>query len=977
MTTVVDDVSTFGHDGFMHADWTSIDPLVGRTNELTSLLTAVGIEGPPSHGAVLLSGDAGIGKTRLLRELATRALAADHRVLVGHCLDLGDSAFPFQPFVEVLTGLYPDERDELAQKFSALVPLLPGSTGSPSGPGTGELFAGLFAALELLAARQAVLLILEDVHWADASTRHLIRFLLTQRFAEPVHLVVSYRSDDLHRRHPLRAAVAEWARLPGVQRLELGPLPDDDVRDLVRSRGADDLGTGGVAAIVRRAEGNAFIVEELLDAGADDETPLPATLADLLLVRLDRLDDVGRLVVRAAACAGTQVTDALLAEVVGIGGSELDEALRSALDHKILTRVSDDGYAFRHALLAEVVYDDLLPGERRRIHGAYVAALTKDGAFAGASEIARHALEAGDLPVAFTASVTAGDRAVRVSGHDVAAQHYERALSIVESAPADTDVIDLVVRASEALTAAGHMQRATALVRDYLCQLPDNASVEDRGRLLVQQGSAAIAAALVAEAEEAAQEAIALVPEEPTVLRALAENLYANAAAEMRRDDEAFAWAAKARSLGERLGLSHVVTDATSTEARLRSRSGDDPEGDKQRFVELIETTRAEGNVVGELRAQIHLAFLHHELGELDEAEEAFLAAMSRASQAGRSWAPHGFDGRVFASVTAYLRGRWDRVGELSDVAKLSPPKLAAATLEAVGALVAAGRGDVTAIKTAERLRTLWDQDIVLAIYSGSAGIDLAADVTAAVGWHDDLVRSLIEDWDSEFAPARMRMAGLVLGRLASAAPLATAEERNEYARIASYVLDGAHRTADKRGPFGPEGRAWIARIEAEVGRLRWLSGHGDIEPAALVASWRTAAEGFAALGHVYEEARSKARLAAVLQASGETTEAREIALEVHAIATTLVAQPLLDEIAAIAGPIANRRERSFDDLTPRELEVLAQLVAGRTNGEIAKVLFISTKTASVHVSNILAKLGASTRTEAAAIAQRQGLLGA
>ncbi|MEO6473040.1 MAG: AAA family ATPase, partial [Aeromicrobium sp.] len=929
----------------------------------------------PRQGAVLLSGDAGIGKTRVLRELAARAVEDGQRVLVGHCLDLGESAFPFQPFVEVLGRLTEDERAEVAHRFHALAPLLPGGPRSDPGSGSGELFADLVAALDWLAGDGPVLLILEDVHWADASTRHLVRYVLNQRFAGPVHVVVSYRSDDLHRRHPLRTAVAEWARLPGVQRLDLGPLDDDEVRDLVRSRSSDAPGASGLAAIVRRAEGNAFIVEELIDAGADDGNPLPETLADLLLVRLDRLDDLGRQVVRAASCAGGPVTDELLAEVVGLDPSELDVALRSALDHKILTRASDDSYTFRHALLAEVVYDDLLPGERRRIHLAYLAALTKDGFVARASEIANHALEAGDLPAAFVAKIEAGEQAVRVHGYDEAADCYERALEIIDAAPEGTDVIGLVIRASEALTAAGHMQRATALVRDNLRHLPADATAQDRGRLLVELGTAAFAAAMTLDAEAASLEALELTAEEPTELRALAEALYANIASDARRDDEAFAWAAQARSLGQRLGLPHVVADATAVQARLQSRSGDDPDEAKRRFAELIESTRAGGNVVGELRAHILLAFFLYDRGELDKAEESFLEAMKRAADAGRSWAPYGFDGRVFASVTAYLRGRWDRVTELGKVGKLSPPPLAAATLEAVGVMVSAGRGDASALETIERLKPLWSQDIVLAIYAGTAAIDLAPNVSAAIAWHDALLESLTEDWDSPLAPARIRMGGLILGRLAAAAPTATAAEREEFDGIATRVMEGVERTIGVRGQFGPEGQAWLARANAEALRFRWLTGNGDIDLGTLTGPWREAVEGFAALGNVYEEARSTARLAAVLQASGDSGEAQRLLVDAVDTASRLGAKPLIDEIDAIGATGVSRRDHAFDELTPREVEVLGQLIAGHTNGEIAKLLFISPKTVSVHVSNILAKLGASTRTEAAAIARRQGLL--
>lgn len=225
-------------------------------------------------------------------------------------------------------------------------------------------------------------------------------------------------------------------RLPGVRRIELTPLPDADVRTLITSRGAGDLDPDGVRAVVRRASGNAFYAEELLDAGlADIEAALPETLADLLLVRLDRLDDDARLVVRAASCSGCRVTDQVLAAVVGLPPAQLDDALRSAIDHKVLTQVAGDSYGFRHALLAEAVHDDLLPSERRRINLAYISALTADGAQGPAAEIAMHAASAGDLTRAFTANVQAAEDAVRVAGYDESAHHYEHALELVDAAP--------------------------------------------------------------------------------------------------------------------------------------------------------------------------------------------------------------------------------------------------------------------------------------------------------------------------------------------------------------------------------------------------------------------------------------------------------------------------------------------------------------------------------------------------------------
>ena len=220
-------------------------------------------------------------------------------------------------------------------------------------------------------------MILEDIHWADQSTRDLLTGLFTRPPAGPIAIVASYRSDDLHRRHPLRAAAAEWARLPRVSRISLQPLPDSEIRHLVHQLHPDPISDMEVRRIVGRAEGNAFFTEELVAAVGEGGRMLPTDLADLLLVRLDRLDESTREIVRAAAVAGRRVSHTLLAAVVG-DDAGFDAGLRAAVDANILLPIRDR-YAFRHALLAEAVYDDLLPGERVRWHTAYVAALSARG----------------------------------------------------------------------------------------------------------------------------------------------------------------------------------------------------------------------------------------------------------------------------------------------------------------------------------------------------------------------------------------------------------------------------------------------------------------------------------------------------------------------------------------------------------------------------------------------------------------------
>ncbi len=189
-------------------------------------------------------------------------------------------------------------------------------------------------------------------------------------------IVASYRSDDLHRRHPLRRQVAEWSRLRGVERLQLGPLGDDQVRLLIASLSPSAIREKELSAIVRRAEGNAFFVEELVGAAAEPGSWVPDDLADVLLVRLDRLNEAARQVVRVASVAGRKVAHDLLVAASGLPAVELEEGLRQAVEMNLLVP-GDGSYSFRHALLGEAVYDDLLPGERVRLHAQYAEALAR------------------------------------------------------------------------------------------------------------------------------------------------------------------------------------------------------------------------------------------------------------------------------------------------------------------------------------------------------------------------------------------------------------------------------------------------------------------------------------------------------------------------------------------------------------------------------------------------------------------------
>ncbi len=997
-------------------------PLVGRATELDRLVGLAGLpSGGPARagpaGAVLLAGDAGVGKTRLLAELRARADGAGHRVLVGHCLDFGDGALPYLPFSEAfgrLAAESPTLARSLVEATPAIARLMPArrvlpeqtspertaperptaSTTADGGhPDDAQidrpaLFAAVHAALELLGRGAPLLLVVEDVHWADQSSREMLSYLFSRRFDAPVTVVASYRSDDLHRRHPLRTAAAEWSRLPAVTRVDLDRLADEDVRELVRVLHPGPLPDRALRGIVSRAEGNAFFTEELVQAAEVGGDVLPGGLADLLLVRLDRLDDDARLVVRAAAVSGRRVPHLLLERVVDTQVGSLDGALRAAVERNVLVPMGGDGYAFRHALLAEAVYDDLLPGERVRLHAAYARALQQGGVGGTAAELAKHARAANDLVTAARAGVAAGDEAMAVAGPDEAARHYELALELATDAGIDDlDVVELTVKACEAALAAGQTYRALALARDQLHAVAPAVSPQARLRLLRVQATIALVADSSNDALDVTGEALELVGAHPDdYARAEILAMHARALAELRRHDEAATFATEAIDLADRLGRDGVAADARTTLARLRERGGETGET-RAVLADTIAQARAAGDLAAELRSMFNLATVQYEAGEVAAAREAYARTERRAREQWRPWAPYGLESRVFGIQAAYLVGDWDGAAALADLRDESPPELAETLVTASGLLVRAGRGDPTALDVLPSLAATAQRDGMAAIFTGSAAIDLhgdRGDLPAAVAAHDDTVGTIGRLWANPDFQARIRLAALLLGQVAAAVPDTGTDDRAALVELGQDLIDTARRVVRTRTESvfeeGPEGRAWLARAEAEHARLRWLAGADPPPLDELAAAWEAAVATFRTLGHPFETARSQARLASVQRAAGQVAAAKAAVTAAGAEARRLGAEPLLRELRALSGPGAGRGaagdgSRRDEPLTARELEVLTLVAQGRSNREVAGQLFISAKTVSVHVSNILAKLGVSGRTEAAAVARRRGLL--
>jgi predicted ATPase len=482
---------------------------VGRVEEL-QLLEAARVRAADGEPAVVLvGGEAGVGKTRLIAELTARCVVDGTRVLTGGCVPVGGEGLPYASVVEALRPL-PDElgvdavRELAGPSWRELARLLP-SLGEPEAGPAGQaaqarLFELLLGLLARLSERTPVALVVEDLHWADQSTRDLLAFLVRNLRRERLLLGVTYRSDETQRSR-LGPYLAELDRGGPVQRLELARLDRAgtaaQLAGILGAAPAVDL----VDGVFARSEGNPFFTEELLDAVLAGSATLPTTLHDLLQGRIEALPDSARQVLRVAAVAGRQVSHPLLTAVTGLDEGQLDGALREAVAHQLLvTRPDDDGYEFRHALLREVADADLLPGERARLHAGFARALTERPGLAGASpavlagELAVHWDTAGELTRALPARVDAGLAAERARAFAEAARHFERALELWElipdpGRPAGLDRVDLLTHTADAVAFTGAAERAVGLVEQALGQLDPAVEPVRAAELLARLGS--------------------------------------------------------------------------------------------------------------------------------------------------------------------------------------------------------------------------------------------------------------------------------------------------------------------------------------------------------------------------------------------------------------------------------------------------------------------------------------------------------
>ena len=904
---------------------------VGRTEELARLAAAADRAAAGTPTAVVVGGEAGVGKTRLVGELVASARQAGATVLVGGCVELGGEGLPFAPLIEALRGFVRDlDEPELAQlvpgrarvELARLLPELgPGGPGpdaagswvggpgaEPRGSGLGSeqrrLFELLLVLLERLGSERPAVLVVEDLHWADRSTRDLLAFLVRNLRHGRLLLVMTYRSDELHRRHPLRPFLAELDRGRRAERLELARFGRDEVAAQLAGIQGTPAPPELTERIHARSDGNAFFVEELAaTAAADGE--LPPSLRDTLLARIELLAEPTQQVLGVAAAAGARVGHDLLAEVAGLPDAELLAGLREAVSAHVLLVAADDGaYGFRHALVKEAVAAELLPGERTRLHARFAAALA--GRDAGgdpglAAELAWHWYAAHDLERALPAAVEAGRAAERAFAYAEAQRQFERALELWDRVPGATaglDKAELLARAGEAAANAGAADRAVALVRGALAEVAPGRDPLLAGQLTERLGFHLRIAGRPG-AMEAYQEAIGLVPPGPTVERARVLAGLGQALMLRARFAEAIATCEEAIQVARAAGSPAVETHALCSLGTAMARI-EDPDDGLAALGEARRLAAELGLAKDEARACVNLSDLLNDLGRLEEAVVVAMEGIEVATAAGLR--------RTFgvflagnAAAALYNQGRWDETAELTAAyLELGDDEdLNTVTLRQSMAMLDAGRGHFeSALGHVRAARRLAGDEFIAVQYPPN----LAAAEAEVAAW-----RGRLEEAAAAVAGGLAALQGplvdlracllLAIGLRVEGerARLATARHDHETLTDARLVADELVQWA--RGTFAGSRVAWrravLATCEAE-----WARVQGEPDPErwlAAVAAWEES-------GHPYPLAVARWRAAeALLAGRGDRTLVAELLRRSHATASGLGAEPLRGELERLA----------------------------------------------------------------------------
>jgi predicted ATPase/DNA-binding CsgD family transcriptional regulator len=963
---------------------------------------------------ILVGGEAGIGKTRLVEEFAHQARSTGALVGSGRCVPVGPGGLFYGPVVGILRDLVrqaPDapvaavlDRLTAGPEVDAAPSQRNKSSASYAGIGhTGNvveelaktrLFDAVLECILALAERSPVVLVFEDLHWADSASTELLNFLARNLAQGRVLLVATYRSDEIGRDHRLRPWLSELTRHPRVASMRLEGLRRDDMAAMLGGILGHDPEWTLLDAVWARSQGNPFFAEELTAARA--QPSLSAEFQTVMLARVERCSKDAQRLLRAAAAVGASVDHELLVGLNVLGGESIEEALDEVIDDQIIVLQTDGSdYRFRHDLLREAVYASTLPAERRRLHRCIAATLaaTESRPFdpgRRAAELAAHWWAAGAWREALDASVVAGDAATDVWAFPEAHAHFERALAAEEHLPAGSvsaaDRLALMEKASDAAYFSGEVLRSVELARAAIDGMDATIDPTTAARRYVLLGRNIWAVGGSDAAFEAYHCAAALVPTSPPsaeLARILAEEarglmLLARLRDAASRCNEALTIA---RAAGARAEEGHIL-------CTLGVCIGETEDTDRGLALlrEALAIAKELGNPDDLNRAYANLSHVLNECGRLEEGaalvHESFAWSEAICGARLTSCAMNSLDALVSL-------GRYDDAERLlaeidgREVGVCTPhPSMARAQLA-----LCRGRLDEAAEhveRTDELTAPFADVQFRGAYHLLAAELAILRDRPDEA--YDELEQALALAANTDDASLRPAMYALATRSLADGVEAAKAHGRRrdvDKARLLAvgFEQEAVALAAGRNGRAACPPRVWALAATCAAERSR-LSGSDPDLWAEAKRRWELAREPLPAISAGWRLAE------ALLEGRADRARAAETLQDAWRASVELGAEALQQQIEQLAQrariqlrdvdrsmtPASESTLASDLGLTPREVEVLQQLARGRTDREIAGLLFISRKTASVHVSNVLRKLEVTNRVEAGRIGQAHGL---
>ena len=975
--------------------------LIGRGPELAALASAYRRAESGELSVVLLGGEAGIGKTRLVEEHVAAIRAAGGRVLIGECVQVGETSLPYGPFIDALgSGALPGSLPGAAAASW-------GATGTADGPSEpsafetsdrlgaqASLFAAVAAGLGALADEQPVLLVVEDIHWADPASRDLLVYVVRRLRKRRIQVVATFRTDALHRRHPLMPFLAETRRWPFAERIEPARLDLPAVVELIGELVGEPPSRAVIERVFTRSEGVPFFVESLVADDGRASVDGGTVAWEILGQRLAALSPGGLRVLGASAVLGRRVDHDLLLEVAGEAPDVVMSALRELAEANLLVPARHGpagAYEFRHALIQEVAYDELLPAERAALHRCVAEHLARGVDLAGevpmaiAGEIAHHAERAHDLALALDAADAAGRAATANLAFTDADRHFAAALALWAQVHGDAATSELAALVGRAALAAGYANQPARAARYDRRALELATTDEERSAILHELFWHLWDAGEIDDLLATAERALRLVPgRSPTGPGPSPSPTSGSLAGRSARTT-------RPRLLRERRWGSPMRSPTLGSRATRCWCSGWRSPGRVARAWPTRSSVRRSTTSSPAVTPTARRAW---RTGGPTRSSSTALRAGARDRRS-RGWParPRGVDVRHGDALRAVIAenlehlGRWDEALAVSaDGFNWGSNQPSELWSHAVHARIAVCRGQLDVarrqLEAADRVQAagpdrIWQAEEVMGLAYAVGEVDLAR-ARLADGIRRRRRRSgrCRSGGCSSARSTRRSRSPCTRGRRATATALPRRSDRPAGARTCS--------TRTRRRPSREVARG-RSSMPSRCGRRRFEPVSRDDRTRPPGGPSSTVSTRWVPPGTRHSPASDWRRRSS---SAGPRDEAAPVLAAARTRALELGTTPLLGEIERLAraagidlgadeargpadeGPTALDRSR----LSTRELEVLTLVAAGRTNREIGEALFISPKTASVHVTHILEKLGVSSRVEAALLASRAGM---